>query len=921
MAEDIRRFADLLRERLPALLERIAADAEEQLFSEEVPVAARELWKRICAGTLERIAECLESGETSDKESLREFVGLMGEHGIGLREALDMKRVISNALASDLAEAGEASAAEAVDLCDAIDRTISVGIDAFLDYTEDLFRSEHKDLLDSIGKVGVIVFRAAPDSTLIQLNDTGISLLRGASDSEVLGRKFAEFYADASEREALRSELLEKGQVVGFRFRGRRLDGTEFWAETNVKVKPDAEGRPEYLEGFARDVTEERARELETNRNTELLSGILGSAVEYGVVATDGAGVINYFSESAELLFGKRSKEVVGTLHIKDLWLPEKRRRLVEDLEQIARTGRYEEETELLRTQGLTFNARVSGSARRDGAGEVTGFTFVIRDVTEERAAQKLVTMLAHALESSREGVTLTDMSGVITYVNPMMTAMTGRGAEEMLGRDFSIFYPEDFAGDEVRAIARATLAGGWSGEVENINRDGVRFPVHLTTSLVRDERGRAVAMVGLTRDVTREKSLQKRLFEQEQRHLAELERQVRERTAELERAYRDLQKLDAMKDRFLTNISHELRTPLVSGVGYIELILQEGLGPINGEIRNGLRVAHRNLLRLVNLIDDLLAFTRLESGGDAMVISRFSLEQMVTDCLLDLKVRANKADLQVQMEVEKGLPAIEADEENVHRVFTNLLSNAEKFTGEQARIRVKARILSAERVEVRVEDDGMGIPEEEIAHIFERFYRSGRTQSTRYSGTGIGLSLVKEILSSHKCDIRAESPEGKGTTIVFTLPLARKGAKAPAASSADGGSGERRPATILVIDDDPEVHDLLEAVFASPGDRLLVASGGQEGLGMAAREELDLVFLDISMDDMDGIEVLKQLRAGEKTRHLPIFMLTARADDRSVVESRKAGASGFITKPFSLAEVRGVVEDILAGSYPDGTD
>jgi signal transduction histidine kinase/ActR/RegA family two-component response regulator len=427
--------------------------------------------------------------------------------------------------------------------------------------------------------------------------------------------------------------------------------------------------------------------------------------------------------------------------------------------------------------------------------------------------------------------------------------------------------------------------------------------------------------MVALIRDITREKSLQKRLFEQEQRHLAELERQVRERTAELERAYRDLQKLDAMKDRFLTNISHELRTPLVSGVGYIELILQEGLGPVNDEIRKGLRVAHRNLLRLVNLIDDLLTFTRLESGRDAMVISRFDLEQMVTDCLLDLKVRANKGSLKVEMDVEKDLPPVEGDEENIHRVFTNLLSNAEKFTGDDAHITVRARRVSKDRVNVSVTDDGIGIPAEDLPHVFDRFYRTQRTQSTRFSGTGIGLSLVKEILDSHRCPVTADSPGGKGTRISFELPLARgEGAKVETVRAASGG-GARSPATILVIDDDIEVHELLSTVFAATGDRLLTASGGQEGLQMAAREDPDLIFLDISMDDMDGIEVLERLKGSEKTRHVPVYMLTARADDRSALASRQAKADGFVTKPFALAEVRGVVEDVLAGSVPEAEE
>ncbi len=1167
MAKNLKEFAGLLEEHSAELIERVLAALRGGVIPQDASDDVGELWREICTRTVLRIRDYCETGRPLDQDKVREAARRMREHFAKPEDALTGKQIMEREIIGFLIERGGLGGPEALAAMKVVQQVLSEGLETYLKTTEEILRSEQQELLDSIGEMGVVVFRADMESRLLTVNSTGAGLLGASSPKELIGRPFAEFYADPAERDELLKTLRTEGQVVGFRFKVRRLDGEVKWAETNVRMTRDAEGRPTGFEGFARDIDEqrqaeqalreseekyrtlfegaaegilvadvetrkfnyanpaicemlgyteeelarlsvsdvhppeslehvmsefeaqargekalapnipclrkdgtviyadintvnvliggrqcnvgffaditelaevrqqleierhrlehvvsslgaglslldknleivwvnkpmaawfgpleeirgrkchevyqgrdcpcedcpairsletgepcvadvatpmadgehifrltttairdesgeivqvleltqditaERNAEVERQRAAELLAGMLRSAGEYAIVGTDNQGIINYFSESAELLFGRKSADIVGQAHVTEFWLPEGRKRLVADLEGLGRGERYEEETELLRTQGLTFNARVSGSARRDADGQLAGYTFVIRDITEERAAQKLVTLLAHALESSREGVTLTDMSGVITYVNPMMTVLTGYQPGDILGKDFAMFYPDDVSGEEVRAIARATLAGGWSGEVEHVHKDGTRYPVHLTTSLVRDERGRAVAMVGLARDITREKSLQKRLFEQEQRHLAELERQVRERTAELEGAYRDLQKLDAMKDRFLTNISHELRTPLVSGVGYIELILQEGLGPINAEIRKGLRVSHRNLLRLVNLIDDLLAFTRLEAGRDAMVLSRFDLEQMITDCLLDLKVRANKQDLKVGMEVEEGLPPVEADEENIHRVFTNLLSNAEKFTGEKARISIRVRRASENRVEVRVVDDGVGIPEDEMPHVFDRFYRSQRTQSTRYGGTGIGLSLVKEILESHNCTVRAERPEEQGTVIVFTLPLAKGESEPSGEPSAASPPGERRPATILVVDDDPEVHDLLATVFATSGDHLLTASGGEEGLRLAMKEDLDLIFLDISMDDMQGVEVLKRLRADDRTRHIPVYMLTARADDRAATDSRKAGASGFITKPFALAEVREVVEDVLAGSAPE---
>jgi len=264
----------------------------------------------------------------------------------------------------------------------------------------------------------------------------------------------------------------------------------------------------------------------------------------------------------------------------------------------------------------------------------------------------------------------------------------------------------------------------------------------------------------------------------------------------------------------------------------------------------------------------------------------------------------------------------VEADEENVHRVFTNLLSNAEKFSGEQAAIRIAARRVSPERVEVRVADDGVGIPADELGQVFDRFYRSQRTASPRYGGTGIGLSLVKEILEAHGCTVRAESPGARGTAIVFTLPLAAKGAppKESRAGSPLPALKPRGGAGILVVDDDPDVHDLLRSILKDTGDRVTSAASGAQALELAAGADFDLIFLDLSMEGLDGVEVLRQLRAAERTRHTPIYVLTARADDRSLKDSRAAGANGLLVKPFTIAEVHQAIDEVMSGGDSNRT-
>jgi PAS domain S-box-containing protein len=532
----------------------------------------------------------------------------------------------------------------------------------------------------------------------------------------------------------------------------------------------------EFIEkGFSLDFTEDIKDQL-VKRKLSGFGALVFDSVNIWFDVMDAAGNLILWNRAAEEISGYSRKDVLGHRKIWDWLYPDK-----EYLDQVINLSRKAGssvevapfETVICNSDGqnrtMAWNIHVLEAD--DDAAAIT--IAVGRDITDQRTAQKLANLLAHALESSREGVVLADMSGVITYVNPIASEMIGVEASQVLGKDLAIFCLGNSSPEDRHQMVRATLDGGWSGEIEHQSSDGRRFPAHLMTSLVRDEKGQAIAMVALTRDISREKSLQEKLIMQEHRYAADLEYQVRERTSELEQANRDLKRLDAAKVRFLSNISHELRTPLVTGVGYIEMILGNKMGNINSEIRNSLEISHRNLQRLVSQIEDLLAFTRLESRDGKMLASNFSLEQIVNESLLALKVRADRPNLKVMMEIEPGLPAIRGDEENIHRVFSNLLSNSEKFTGDDARVSVKAFRKGDDRVEVRIEDNGIGIPEDELKLVFDRFYRSKRSHSSKFRGTGIGLSIVNEILAAHKCEIHAESADNGGVIMVFSLPLA----------------------------------------------------------------------------------------------------------------------------------------------------
>jgi signal transduction histidine kinase len=243
---------------------------------------------------------------------------------------------------------------------------------------------------------------------------------------------------------------------------------------------------------------------------------------------------------------------------------------------------------------------------------------------------------------------------------------------------------------------------------------------------------------------------------------------------SELVRANRQLKELDRMKDNFLANISHELRTPLVSSIGYIDLILEGGMGKVPPSMEKGLRIAYRNLERLLALIEDLLALARLKHRKEGLELSTFDVRELIDECVQSLRGRSRKKSLDVQVKMPRVLPRVRADERRVHSVITNVLSNAEKFTPDDASIRISVT-RGRGRLTVRVVDNGIGVPAGMDQSDFPSFKSSDDVRSRRFGGMGIGLSLAQQVLKMHGCSITLEPAKEAGACVTFDLPLAEE--------------------------------------------------------------------------------------------------------------------------------------------------
>ncbi len=401
----------------------------------------------------------------------------------------------------------------------------------------------------------------------------------------------------------------------------------------------------------------------------------------------------------------------------------------------------------------------------------------------------------------------------------------------------------------------------------------------------------------------------------------------------------RELQDLDRLKTQFFSNVSHELRTPLTLILGPVENLLARG-DALDAKVHEGLMLIHRNSLRLLKLINDLLDLTRLDEGGDILRKKNIRLASYVKGIVES--VRHLGLSKQLRIKVEDGDPNLEtvADPARIEKVLVNLLTNAIKYTpsGGGITVRWKARDTAAV---IEVEDTGVGIPMQDLAKVFDRFHQVRSNSSNQQQGVGIGLALAKELVEEHGGALEVESALGKGSIFRIVLPAAVApeaeaaaepvGAE-PAADepfekafrSADrtvrsygdeeGGDlpaiGQGRE-VVLVADDENDMRQFIVSLLTDDY-RVIQTRHGGNVKDLVAEHDPNLVLLDWMMPGKDGLEVCRELRADPARKDLKIMLLTARIDEKSKLEALASGADDFLTKPFSSIEVKTRVANLL---------
>jgi signal transduction histidine kinase/ligand-binding sensor domain-containing protein/DNA-binding response OmpR family regulator len=386
-------------------------------------------------------------------------------------------------------------------------------------------------------------------------------------------------------------------------------------------------------------------------------------------------------------------------------------------------------------------------------------------------------------------------------------------------------------------------------------------------------------------------------------------------------------QELDDLKLRFFTNISHEFRTPLTLIIGPVERILSIETDELKF---NQLTIVKRNADRLLRLVNQIMDIRKIDAGEIKFHPSHEDIIPFVRNIFESFKEQAAEAGIHYQYLTDYERIIVDFDPDKLEKVIYNILSNAFKFTNSGGRISLKVSLLywseqeasplnadfsEPNHVEIKIIDTGQGIPTDKLDKIFDRFYQVESSKSAMQQGTGIGLSLAKELIDLHNGKILIDSELGKGTAFKVLLPYHPDNAKFSEIHSnltliEDTLKIQKQEklimnensntAIILVVEDNTDMRNYI-CENLRPAYTLLEAANGEEGLKLALKNSPDIIISDVMMPKMDGIELCRRLKNDMRTSHIPIVLLTAKTSEESKIEGISEGADEYITKPFSI--------------------
>ncbi|MBF0286983.1 MAG: PAS domain S-box protein [SAR324 cluster bacterium] len=649
------------------------------------------------------------------------------------------------------------------------------------------------------------------------------------------------------------------------------------------------------------------------------LQAILETAND-GIVIIDENGIIDSFNTAAEKMFGYTKQEIIG----KSVNL------LIPSPDHEKHDGYLQHYLQTKKTNVIGTRRQVTG-VRQDktvfpldlavseaSLGNRKFYTGVMQDITERKVAEAKMNQLSHAVEYSPTILVITNAQGIIEYVNPKFTEVTGYTAEEAIGNSPSLLKSTQTP-DELYADLWQTIITGkeWHGEVYNRKKNGEHYWALISISSIKNNQNKITHYVSTQEDITVRKNTENELnFAKEAAVIA-----------------------NQAKSTFLANMSHEIRTPLNSILGFSQILInqknQYPLPPKHNHYLENIKTAGEGLSELINNILDL---SKIEAGKLDLSEEPLHLKQLFKGIYHINKAHALEKKLNYSYDFDENLPkSIISDRTKLNQILMNLTANAIKFTPEGKRVCLRASRLDDDLL-FEVIDEGPGIPVESYHSIFETFEQGDNSMTREFGGSGLGLSITRQMVKLLNGTIWVDSQvatddQQSGSTFFVQLPLKEINLlshyNTPISSQPYQLAEEN---VILIVEDNLMNQEMLQAVFEEMNERQDVgksqqdqfqihfaddgAAGVEKALHLQKTGKLDLILMDMHMPVMDGMTAAKTIRLHPECANIPIIALSADAFKEQQGIAHKSGISDYITKPIDLGRLITILEKYLK---PDG--
>jgi len=791
---------------------------------------------------------------------------------------------------------------------------------ASLNFITDI--SQKKATEEALNKTDALyrsILNASPDDITITDLDGKIRMISPAGyklfgyDREVdfTGKSIYDFLVP-EDVDLARLEIagIQNGQSSGsLEYKGRKADGSIFDLETNTDVIRDENGNPTGILFIIRDISNRKRIEAELYKWANLFLH-----AEWGVTAESAEGYRFEMMNPAYARMHGYTVDEMRDMSILDVLTPESRKRVPAMIEKIHETGHCQFEAKHVRKDGTIFPVWVDSTAIKDSTGKVLFRAVNVMDISDRKRSEKILdieqTLMNNLMNSIPDKIYFKDLESRFIRINKAAAELMHVGdPEDAVGHtDFDYFTEEHArpAYEDEQWIIK-TGQSIIKEEKETIANEPDRWVKTIKLPLL-DRNGNIIGTFGTSSDITDQKSMME--------ILQETNRQLEESTIKANDLAVQAEMANVAKSEFLANMSHEIRTPMNGVIGMTGLLLETNLDEEQQRYTEIIRSSGETLLTLIN---DILDFSKIEAGKLELEILNFNLHSLLDDFAAALAVRANEKNLEFICAADPDVPALlMGDPGRLRQILTNLTGNALKFT-EHGEVSVHARCVERDDKEVKilfsVKDTGIGIPENKLGILFNKFTQVDSSTTRQYGGTGLGLAISKQLSELMGGEIGVKSEAGKGSEFWFTVRLKLQPENSqntlPVMANLNG-------VKVLVVDDNATNREMLVIRMNSWGMKPFEAADGPSAYRAMAeaydeKDPFDIAVLDMHMPGMDGVMLAQIIKGDSRLCNTPLVLLTSMGERGDARRFENIGFAGYLVKPLRHLDLYNVLSVTLA--------